>query len=151
MHCIDKREDIKVINRVQYIGETNDTHEKFTITADSANEVYINPSEVKEAIKKVTDAINTGIENINNKLMNGPKEDVNYSIVVTGTKMDEVIEQATTELSELGSQLVSSFDGLYDAALEYHDKGQKLLNNDAEAKKNNRTDIIWTSSSEIVE
>lgn len=151
MHCIDKREDIKVINRVQYIGETNDTHKKCTITADSANEVYINPSEVKEAIKKVTDAINTGIENINNKLMNGPKEDVNYSIVVTGTKMDEVIEQATTELSELGRKLVSSFDSLYDAALEYHDKGQISLNNDAEAKKKERTDVTWTGSSEIAE
>ena len=140
-----------MINRVQYIGETNDTHKKCTITADSADEVYINPSEVKEAIKKVTDAINTGIENINNKLMNGPKEDVNYSIVVTGTKMDEVIEQATTELSELGRKLVSSFDSLYDAALEYHDKGQISLNNDAEAKKKERTDVTWTGSSEIAE
>lgn len=140
-----------MINRVQYIGETNDTHKKCTITADSADEVYINPSEVKEAIKKVTDAINTGIENINNKLMNGPKEDVNYSIVVTGTKMDEVIEQATTELSELGRKLVSSFDSLYDAALKYHDKGQISLNNDAEAKKKERTDVTWTGSSEIAE
>lgn len=87
----------------------------------------INPSEVKAAIENVKNVFAEQMQLIAKSLTN-ISEDAEDAIIVQGTNMSGTIEDTSTILGQLGTQVTQGIETLYDYAVQAHDTLQETNN-----------------------
>ena len=130
---------------VTYRGTDSQTQQSVTITARSAYE-NIDPGAIKKAVDDVNTAMEDAIKSINDALK-VPEDESDYALVMTGTKVDEVIEKAGSELKSIPGQISSQLEGIYGEAVKVFNTIQTQYNSDAEAKKGSYPNVTnWSES-----
>lgn len=112
-----------------YTGYDKDGKAVANATGVDANE-YINPDEVQTAIDKVGTVAEEQMKTISSAL-NGISGEAADAVIVQGTKMDTVIEEASKALDSVAGSIKDSLSDMYTQAVKAHDTLQNQANDEA--------------------
>ena len=114
-----------------YKGYDKDGKCVCTVTAKDANK-DLNPEEVKAALDNL-DKVMTDVSKTLIKSIEGLIPTAEEAVLVKGTgykkKINDIIDDANTGVSSLNK----NYDGLYENAVDYHDKKQRQYNREAKS------------------
>lgn len=122
-----------------YSGYDKDNKCLITKTAESAEDVYVNPAEVRAAIENIKNVVDEGLKQIANsieKIECGQK-----ALVVADKTMRPIVEELASQIAgkdrsgiaPLATQMETALEEIYERTCSAHDDIQKQLNSQAES------------------
>ncbi len=134
-------------NNLTYKGYDKDGKYVVEATADDVTTKYINPNDIKQAVDNLETTCNEQFKKISDKL-NEISSEFTTALVVQGTSMQGVIQDAATEVNtELTPVVMSNFDGFYEEAVKVHNETQEQLNQNTKTAVANYNNVVTVRES----